>query len=71
MHRPMNEPGKSAVRPAVLRPVSEPPGRSGTPVDPAPVDPALVDPAVLTALLARHGWQRRGGVAGRYGRWTP
>ncbi|AVV43676.1 hypothetical protein PYK79_12715 [Streptomyces sp. ID05-04B] len=30
-----------------------------------------VDPAVLGALLRRHGWQRRGGAAGRYGRWTP
>ncbi|MES4890595.1 hypothetical protein [Streptomyces sp. NPDC096012] len=33
--------------------------------------PAEVDPAVLGALLHRHGWQRRGGAAGRYGRWTP
>ncbi|GHH48533.1 hypothetical protein [Streptomyces candidus] len=30
-----------------------------------------VDPAVLGALLARHGWRRRGGAAGRYARWTP
>ncbi|MGW0704719.1 hypothetical protein ACWD4G_01870 [Streptomyces sp. NPDC002643] len=36
-----------------------------------PPDPAQVDPAVLGALLRRHGWQRRGGAAGRYGRWTP
>jgi hypothetical protein len=36
-----------------------------------PPDPALVDPAVLGALLRRHGWHRRGGAAGRYGRWTP
>ncbi|MFE5405088.1 hypothetical protein ACFQ9Z_27785 [Streptomyces sp. NPDC056580] len=41
------------------------------PPDPAAVDPAAVDPAVLAALLHRHGWQRRGGAAGRYGRWTP
>ncbi|MFF5446753.1 hypothetical protein [Streptomyces sp. NPDC012888] len=34
-------------------------------------DAALVDPAVLGALLHRHGWQRRGGPPGRYGRWTP
>jgi hypothetical protein len=34
-------------------------------------DPADVDPAVLGALLHRHGWQRRGGAPGRYGRWTP
>jgi hypothetical protein len=43
-------------------------------VDPVwtqPPDPARVDPAVLGALLLRHGWQRRGGAAGRYGRWTP
>jgi hypothetical protein len=30
-----------------------------------------VDPLVLGALLARHGWRRRGGAAGRYSRWTP
>ncbi|WP_223837930.1 hypothetical protein [Streptomyces venezuelae] len=35
------------------------------------LDPGQVDPAVLAALLHRHGWQRRGGAAGRYGRWTP
>lgn len=34
-------------------------------------DPAHVDPLVLGALLHRHGWLRRGGSAGRYGRWTP
>ncbi|MGA4843106.1 hypothetical protein [Streptomyces sp. G45] len=36
-----------------------------------PPDPGQVDPAVLGALLDRHGWQRRGGAAGRYSRWTP
>ncbi|MFF9818495.1 hypothetical protein [Streptomyces sp. NPDC014006] len=36
-----------------------------------PPAPGDVDPAVLTALLHRHGWQRRGGAPGRYGRWTP
>ncbi|WP_320777809.1 hypothetical protein [Streptomyces sp. CRN 30] len=41
------------------------------PARPHPPDPARVDPAVLTALLRRHGWQRRGGAPGRYGRWTP
>ncbi|MGW2211780.1 hypothetical protein [Streptomyces sp. NPDC001781] len=44
------------------------------PEDPAwhrPPDPARVDPADLTALLRRHGWLRRGGIPGRYGRWTP
>ncbi|MET9498491.1 hypothetical protein [Streptomyces sp. NPDC006552] len=34
-------------------------------------EPGQVDPAVLAALLARHGWRRRGGAAGRYTRWTP
>ncbi|MGA5699440.1 hypothetical protein [Peterkaempfera bronchialis] len=34
-------------------------------------DPSRVDPGVLAALLARQGWVRRGGPAGRYGRWTP
>lgn len=34
-------------------------------------DPAEVDPQVLGALLRRHGWSRRGGAVGRYGRWTP
>ncbi|MEU3845188.1 hypothetical protein AB0E88_34805 [Streptomyces sp. NPDC028635] len=36
-----------------------------------PPAPGDVDPAVLAALLHRHGWQRRGGAPGRYGRWTP
>ncbi|MGW0878664.1 hypothetical protein [Streptomyces sp. NPDC002671] len=36
-----------------------------------PPEPGEVDPAVLGALLHRHGWRRRGGAAGRYGRWTP
>ncbi|QNS07317.1 hypothetical protein [Streptomyces xanthii] len=43
------------------------------PVDPAELagpDPGRVDPTVLGALLDRHGWQRRGGAAGRYARWT-
>lgn len=57
-----------------------PPGHwSGVPAPPpgpwarageAP-DPGRVDPRVLGALLARHGWRRRGGAAGRYSRWTP
>ncbi|MFP3990107.1 hypothetical protein U9R90_22065 [Streptomyces sp. E11-3] len=55
MHRPMDEP----VRP---HPVEE------TWRD-AP-DATRVDPVVLGALLDRHGWQRRGGAAGRYARWT-
>ncbi|OQR62257.1 hypothetical protein B6E66_20515 [Streptomyces maremycinicus] len=57
-HRPLDEP---------LRPVRPHPealwNRSP--------EPGEVDPAVLGALLRRHGWQRRGGAAGRYGRWTP
>ncbi|GAB2854582.1 hypothetical protein GCM10027074_21960 [Streptomyces deserti] len=61
------------------RPTEEP-VRPVPPVRPHPVDaawsgrapePAEVDPAVLSALLRRHGWQRRGGAPGRYGRWTP
>ncbi|MCB5182613.1 hypothetical protein [Streptomyces antimicrobicus] len=43
----------------------------GPDAGPAVPDPARVDPAVLGALLHRYGWQRRGGPAGRYGRWTP
>ncbi|MER5771208.1 hypothetical protein [Streptomyces sp. NPDC001985] len=34
-------------------------------------DPAGVDPVVLSALLDRHGWRRRGGTAGRCARWMP
>ncbi|MEU9736576.1 hypothetical protein [Streptomyces sp. NPDC048002] len=58
-HRPVEGP---------LRPVRP------HPVDAAwhrPPEPGQVDPAVLGALLRRHGWQRRGGAPGRYGRWTP
>ncbi|EGX61351.1 hypothetical protein SZN_03622 [Streptomyces zinciresistens K42] len=58
-HRPLEEPA---------RPVR--PHPADRPWDRAP-EPAQVDPAVLAALLRRHGWQRRGGAAGRYGRWTP
>ncbi|WP_030867642.1 hypothetical protein [Streptomyces sp. NRRL S-37] len=59
-HRPTGEP---------LRPVR--PHPADTAFDGRPPEPAEVDPAVLTALLHRHGWQRRGGAAGHYGRWTP
>ncbi|MFH8367068.1 hypothetical protein [Streptomyces sp. NPDC018031] len=38
---------------------------------PALPPPEAVDPGVLGALLSRHGWRRRGGAPGRYGRWTP
>ncbi|MFG2877278.1 hypothetical protein ACGFYU_20145 [Streptomyces sp. NPDC048337] len=51
--------------PPHLEPLSSPEFTPGTP------DPAQVDPLVLGALLHRHGWLRRGGPAGRYGRWTP
>ncbi|MFD5079055.1 hypothetical protein [Streptomyces sp. NPDC058371] len=59
-HRPIDEP---------LRPVRP------HPVDAfwseGPPEPGQVDPAVLSVLLHRNGWQRRGGAPGRYGRWTP
>jgi hypothetical protein len=58
-HRPLEEP----LRPARPHPVEAAWHR--------PPEPDQVDPAVLSALLHRHGWQRRGGAAGRYGRWTP
>ncbi|MCD7442070.1 hypothetical protein K4B79_28095 [Streptomyces lincolnensis] len=58
-HRPLDEP---------LRPVRPHPDGAAWH---RPPDPDQVDPAVLGALLRRHGWQRRGGAAGRYGRWTP
>ncbi|MFE9397679.1 hypothetical protein [Streptomyces flavidovirens] len=67
-HRPIDEP----VRP---HPSTEP--DSGFAAGPGVwdagegPDPARVDPAVLAVLLARHGWRRRGGAAGRYARWTP
>ncbi|WP_258177524.1 hypothetical protein [Streptomyces solincola] len=47
-----------------------PPGEPA-PADRGDLDPAAVDPRVLGALLGRHGWRRRGGPAGQYGRWTP
>ncbi|MBZ9642276.1 hypothetical protein [Streptomyces sp. PSKA30] len=58
-HRPLDEPARP-VRPHPQAPWNEP-----------PPEPGQVDPAVLGALLHRHGWQRRGGAVGRYGRWTP
>ncbi|MET8461428.1 hypothetical protein [Streptomyces parvulus] len=62
-HRPAGEPPR-AVRP-------HPGGEDTAWDDDRPPESAAVDPAVLTALLHRHGWQRRGGAPGRYGRWTP
>ncbi|MEV0123024.1 hypothetical protein AB0I16_16035 [Streptomyces sp. NPDC050703] len=61
MHRPHEEP----LPPARPHPVAA----AGQ--WPDPPGPGLVDPAVLGALLARHGWRRRGGAPGRYTRWTP
>ncbi|MEV6737497.1 hypothetical protein AB0N14_11385 [Streptomyces sp. NPDC051104] len=58
-HRPLDEQSRT-VRPHPAEPLwNRPPA------------PDQVDPAVLGALLHRHGWQRRGGAPGRYGRWTP
>ncbi|MBX9395993.1 hypothetical protein K4749_20905 [Streptomyces sp. TRM72054] len=57
-HRPLDE-HLRPVRPHPEVPWNQPP------------EPGRIDPAVLGALLHRHGWQRRGGAAGRYGRWTP
>ncbi|MFE6977430.1 hypothetical protein [Streptomyces sp. NPDC057682] len=66
MHRPMDEPAADAFPSDPRSHPNDPaPGPGGLP------DPARVDPAVLGALLARHGWRRRGGAAGRYSRWTP
>ncbi|MGW6785839.1 hypothetical protein [Streptomyces sp. NPDC054987] len=62
--------------PSNLEPLPPPdgggrPGHLPGPPHAAAPDPAQIDPAVLGALLHRHGWLRRGGPAGRYGRWTP
>ncbi|MFJ8363248.1 hypothetical protein [Streptomyces sp. NPDC093984] len=58
-HRPLDEHSRTG-RPHPAEPLwNRPPA------------PDQVDPAVLGALLHRHGWQRRGGAPGRYGRWTP
>lgn len=78
MHRPMDE-SVNEVFPSAVRPHPAGPRRlAPLPADGLPhglpdgfPDPARVDPAVLGALLARHGWRRRGGAAGRYSRWTP
>lgn len=72
MHRPHDEPPRPArPHPApAAGPWATPP--EPTPPDPGgTVEPGTVDPGVLAALLARHGWQRRGGAPGRYARWTP
>lgn len=66
MHRSTDEPTGGTV-PAGTRahPYAREPGPGQVP------DPARVDPAVLSALLRRHGWNRRGGAQGRYSRWVP
>ncbi|WCN06384.1 hypothetical protein [Streptomyces sp. M92] len=61
-HRPTGEP---------LRAVRPHPADASAWYDGRPPEPGTVDPAVLSALLDRHGWRRRGGAPGRYGRWTP
>ncbi|WP_406015528.1 hypothetical protein OG520_32825 [Streptomyces sp. NBC_00984] len=73
MHRPMDEYTDGAIPPATRPHPAESAGPwPGTPRPPGDnPDPARVDPAVLGTLLGRHGWQRRGGAAGRYSRWTP
>jgi hypothetical protein len=65
MHRSTDEPTGGTI-PAGTRahPYTGEPGPGQVP------DPARVDPAVLTALLTRHGWHRRGGAHGHYGRWA-
>ncbi|MFF2008882.1 hypothetical protein ACFVWY_07390 [Streptomyces sp. NPDC058195] len=71
MHRPMDE--NRAAPPSAGRRRSGGPGgpRPATPRPPGDIpDPAGADPAVLGTLLDRHGWLRRGGVPGRYSRWT-
>ncbi|MDH2392289.1 hypothetical protein QCN29_26635 [Streptomyces sp. HNM0663] len=67
-HRPHSE--TTAPPTTRLHPPGEPPDAHwyGTAAHP---DPARIDPAILSALLARHGWRRRGGAPGRYARWTP
>ncbi|MGW4056365.1 hypothetical protein ACWENA_36655 [Streptomyces sp. NPDC004779] len=82
MHRPIDDSGHGTGDGAGRGPAPVPPPYRAHPVpaagpagpwtagDGVP-DPGRVDPRVLGALLARHGWQRRGGAAGRYGRWTP
>ncbi|MET8347676.1 hypothetical protein [Streptomyces microflavus] len=67
MHRSMDEP----TGPAELPGARSHPAASTEYADPGGNGTPLPDPAVLTALLHRYGWQRRGGAAGRYSRWSP
>ncbi|MEV4949538.1 hypothetical protein [Streptomyces sp. NPDC053755] len=76
MHRPIDEPEGGAGHgtvPPPFRPHPTPGELPGGPWADAdgPPDAGQVDPRVLGALLARHGWRRRGGATGRYSRWTP
>ncbi|MEX0168054.1 hypothetical protein [Streptomyces sp. LMG1-1-1.1] len=66
-YRPHPAPGET---PGPWTGIPAPPAGPWADVHGAP-DPGRVDPRVLGALLARHGWRRRGGAAGRYSRWTP
>ncbi|WP_435865935.1 hypothetical protein [Streptomyces wedmorensis] len=66
-YRPHPAPGEP---PGAWTGMPGPPAGPWADVHGAP-DPGRVDPRVLGALLARHGWRRRGGAAGRYSRWTP
>nr|WP_223183502.1 MULTISPECIES: hypothetical protein [unclassified Streptomyces] len=66
-HRPHPLPG---VFPGPRTRAPAPPGEPWAALRDTP-DPGRVDPCVLGALLARHGWRRRGGAPGRFGRWTP
>lgn len=67
MHRSMDEP----TGPAELPGARSHPAASTEYADAGGDGTPLPDPAVLTALLHRYGWQRRGGAAGRYSRWSP
>ncbi|MEU4267593.1 hypothetical protein [Streptomyces sp. NPDC026092] len=76
MHRPIGEQEGGAGYGPVLPPFRPHPPHGDLPAGPwadagGSPDPGRVDPLVLGALLARHGWRRRGGAAGRYSRWTP
>ncbi|MFF9843209.1 hypothetical protein [Streptomyces sp. NPDC013740] len=77
MHRPIDEPENGAGHGPVSVPQTPQspqhfrPHPYPYPLDGEAPDPGGVDPRVLGALLARHGWRRRGGAAGRYGRWAP
>ncbi|WP_246094781.1 hypothetical protein [Streptomyces roseicoloratus] len=77
---PPAHPGSASFRPQPHPAPGELPGPwTGVPAAPVgpwsdaaePPDPGGVDPRVLGALLARHGWRRHGGAAGRYSRWSP